>query len=92
MQPELAANQPAEASVLSFDESTVTCAVQASVGELRIHLPRAHFAGALAFGMPISIGVEEVEGVRRPIIRMRNVNEREDGESVALQKLIDQMD
>lgn len=91
-QSELHANSPANASVLSFDESTVLCVVEAMSGELRIHLPRVHFPEQLSYGMPLSIGVEEVDGIRRPVIRSRNPTKLHDAESAKLRKLIDEMD
>lgn len=64
-------------SVVSFDDESVICEVSSGAGPMRVALPRCHFPEDVRFGLPIEISVETVQGIRRPVVRLRATEKRE---------------
>ena len=81
----------AEASILAIDDGSVMCEVFSSGGAMRVSLPRSYFPEKLVFGMPMSIGVVEVEGVRQPVVRLRQQRNSNDELDSELSDLIDSL-
>ena len=78
-------------TVIAVDDDSVICEVQSANGAMRVALPRCHFPERARFGLPISIAVESVNGIRRPVIRERVIETRNDALTSEVDRLLESL-
>ena len=56
-----------------YDDVSVTCELRLATGTVAVQLPRSLFPEELRYGLPISLSLDEVGGIRRPVVAVRRV-------------------
>jgi hypothetical protein len=81
-----------EATVLGISDESIFCEVRGDNAMLRVNLPRALFPNDVHTGTPVAIRMENVGGVRTPVISQRQIAPVDDPRIAEMDALIDRLE
>lgn len=57
--------------IASYDDVSVNCELRLSDKSVSVQLPRALFPDQIRYGLPVSVEMSDVEGIRRLVVTLR---------------------
>lgn len=86
-QPQPAAH--VNGTIVAIEEGSVLCELELAEGPQRIRLARGLFPEGIEYAAPIQLRMEEIDGIRRPIVELRDV--QRSGEIEAIRARVDRL-
>lgn len=82
-----------DGSVIGIDDASVKCELYLERGIVAINLPKVFFPPGIEYGAPVSIAMDESDGIRKPVVTMRRINpDALEAESREIDAIVDSLE